>query len=125
MDKKESFSRWGIIFAGLGMAVGTGNLWRFPRIASQYGGGAFMIAWLIFLVIWAFPLLTIELSLGKKTRVGVIGTFGKMVGKINDSCQGQIRDVTAMGQLFADLINGGKACMVTHCSTSYIVTMSW
>jgi NSS family neurotransmitter:Na+ symporter len=81
MDKKESFSRWGIIFAGLGMAVGTGNLWRFPRIASQYGGGAFMIAWLIFLVIWAFPLLTIELSIGKKTRKGVISSFGHMVGK--------------------------------------------
>ena len=81
MDKKESFTRWGIIFAGLGMAVGTGNLWRFPRIASQYGGGAFMIAWLIFLFIWAFPLLTIELSIGKKTRKGVISSFGQMVGK--------------------------------------------
>ena len=78
---KESFSRWGIIFAGLGMAVGTGNLWRFPRIVSQYGGGAFIIAWLIFLFIWALPLLTIELSIGKKTRQGVIGSFGKLMGK--------------------------------------------
>ena len=81
MNKKESFSRWGIIFAGLGMAVGTGNMWRFPRIVSQFGGGAFMLAWIIFLIIWALPLLTIELSIGKKTRMGVIGSFGKMIGK--------------------------------------------
>ncbi|UCE41439.1 MAG: sodium-dependent transporter [Candidatus Aminicenantes bacterium] len=81
MKKHETFSRWGIIFAGLGMAVGTGNLWRFPRIASQYGGGAFLIAWMFFLFVWAIPLLTIELSIGKKTRLGVIGSFGKMIGK--------------------------------------------
>ncbi len=79
--KKESFSRWGIIFAGLGMAVGTGNLWRFPRIASQYGGGAFMLVWILFLFIWAIPLLIIELSIGKKTRQGIIGSFSQMIGK--------------------------------------------
>ncbi len=81
MEKKESFSRWGIVFAGLGMAVGTGNLWRFPRIASQYGGGAFLIAWMFFLFVWAIPLLTIELSIGKRTRRGVISSFGQMMGK--------------------------------------------
>lgn len=80
-ENKESFSRWGIIFAGLGMAVGTGNLWRFPRIVSQYGGGAFMIAWIVFLFVWALPLLTIELAIGKKTRLGVIGSFAKLMGK--------------------------------------------
>ncbi len=81
MKKNESFSRWGIIFAGLGMAIGTGNLWRFPRIAAQYGSGAFMLAWILFLFIWSIPLLTIELSIGKKTRQGVIGSFASMVGK--------------------------------------------
>lgn len=80
-DKHESFSRWGIIFAGLGMAIGTGNLWRFPRIAAQYGGGAFLIAWIFFLFVWAIPLLTIELAIGKKTRQGVVGSFGEMIGK--------------------------------------------
>jgi NSS family neurotransmitter:Na+ symporter len=80
MQKSESFSRWGIIFAGIGMAIGTGNLWRFPRIVSQYGGGAFMIAWMLFLLIWAIPLLTVELSIGKMTGQGVIGSFGQMMG---------------------------------------------
>jgi NSS family neurotransmitter:Na+ symporter len=81
MRKSESFSRWGIIFAGIGMAIGTGNIWRFPRIASQYGGGAFMIAWIMFLLIWAIPLLTIELAIGKEPRQGVIGSFGKIMGR--------------------------------------------
>jgi neurotransmitter:Na+ symporter, NSS family len=82
MIGKEMFSsRWGIIFAGLGMAVGTGNLWRFPRIAAQYGSGAFIIAWILFLFLWAIPLLVIELSIGKKTRRGVVGSFMDMVGK--------------------------------------------
>jgi NSS family neurotransmitter:Na+ symporter len=82
MEKKEIFaSRWGIIFAGLGMAVGTGNIWRFPRIVSQNGGGAFIIAWLLFLFLWSIPLLVVEISIGKKTRLGVIGSFGKIMGR--------------------------------------------
>ncbi len=74
-------SRWGIIFAGMGMAVGTGNIWRFPRIVSQQGGGAFIIAWMLFLFLWSIPLLMIEISIGKKTRLGVIGSFGKVMGE--------------------------------------------
>jgi len=82
MRKKEMFaSRWGIIFAGMGMAVGTGNIWRFPRIVSQHGGGAFIIAWILFLFLWSIPLLIIEISIGKKTRRGVIGSFGKIMGE--------------------------------------------
>jgi NSS family neurotransmitter:Na+ symporter len=82
MKIRESFaSKWGIIFAGLGMAVGTGNIWRFPRIVSQQGGGAFIIVWLLFLFLWSIPLLTIEISIGKKTRLGVIGSFREIVGE--------------------------------------------
>ncbi len=82
MQRRESFaSKWGIIFAGLGMAVGTGNIWRFPRIVSQQGGGAFIIAWLLFLCLWSIPLLTIEISIGKKTRLGVIGSFREIIGE--------------------------------------------
>lgn len=82
MNKPEIFaSRWGIIFAGLGMAVGTGNIWRFPRIVAQEGGGAFILAWLFFLFLWSIPLLTIEVSIGKKTRKGLIGSFAELLGK--------------------------------------------
>jgi NSS family neurotransmitter:Na+ symporter len=40
-------SRWGVLLATIGMAVGTGNIWRFPRIAAQNGGGEFLIPWVI------------------------------------------------------------------------------
>ncbi|MEZ5001129.1 MAG: hypothetical protein R2727_11070 [Bacteroidales bacterium] len=51
-------SRWGLILSALGVAIGTGNIWRFPRIAAQSGGdtgaGAFLIAWLCFLFCGAY-----------------------------------------------------------------------
>jgi|Deesub1362B_J571_1020462.scaffolds.fasta_scaffold00506_16 NSS family neurotransmitter:Na+ symporter len=80
--KREMFSsKWGIILAGLGMAVGTGNIWRFPRVVSQNGGGAFIIPWLLFLFIWSIPLLIIEFSIGRNYKTGVISSFGQLIGK--------------------------------------------
>ena len=49
-EQQDLFSsRWGILLAAIGMAVGTGNIWRFPRVAAANGGGAFLIAWLVFM----------------------------------------------------------------------------
>ena len=73
-------SRWGIVLAGLGMAVGTGNLWRFPRIAAQNGGGAFLVPWLLFLFAWSIPLLIAEFGLGRGARRGPVGAFAKLTG---------------------------------------------
>ena len=76
MTGRETFtSRWGLILAGLGMAIGAGNLWRFPRIAAQNGGAAFLIPWLIFLFLWSLPLLIAEFGIGRGARRGVIGAF--------------------------------------------------
>jgi len=82
MRKSELFStRWALILASLGMAVGTGNIWRFPRIVAQNGGGSFLIPWIIFLFLWSIPLLMIEFAIGKKTRHGTVGAFGKLLGQ--------------------------------------------
>ncbi len=63
----------------MGIAVGTGNIWRFPRIAAQNAGsdgaGAFLVAWLVFLFVWSIPLIIAEYALGRSARRGVIGTF--------------------------------------------------
>lgn len=81
MTKQEEFSnRWGLILASLGMAIGAGNLWRFPRLAGQYGG-SFILLWIFFLLLWSIPILLAEFSLGKKYQKGVIGTFGEALGK--------------------------------------------
>lgn len=82
MTKKiELFSsRFGLIAAAIGMAIGAGNIWRFPRLAGQYGG-SFLIPWLLFLFLWSIPLLMVEFSIGKKSKLGTIGSFYKAVGE--------------------------------------------
>ena len=80
-SKPEVFSsRWGMLLAMLGMAVGTGNIWRFPRIAASNGGGTFLVAWVVFLLAWSIPLLILEFGMGKATRKGAIGSFVKTLG---------------------------------------------
>ena len=80
-SKSEVFSsRWGMLLAMLGMAVGTGNIWRFPRIAASNGGGSFLVAWVVFLLAWSIPLLILEFGMGKGTRSGSIGAFVKTLG---------------------------------------------
>ncbi|MBN1999385.1 sodium-dependent transporter [candidate division KSB1 bacterium] len=80
MAGKEYFSsRWSLILAALGMVVGTGNIWRFPRIVARNGGGAFIIVWFLFLFLWSIPLLIIEFTMGKSTRKGSIGAFGTLL----------------------------------------------
>ncbi|MBN2365673.1 MAG: sodium-dependent transporter [Calditrichaeota bacterium] len=80
MDKREEFSsRWALLMAAIAMAIGAGNIWRFPRLAGQYGG-SFLIPWLIFLFMWSIPLLIVEFSLGRKSRQGVLGSFYQLIG---------------------------------------------
>jgi len=82
MKKHEFFSsRWGLLLAALGMCVGTGNIWRFPRMAAQHGGGTFVLAWMIFLFTWSIPLLIVEFTLGKDTRLGAIGAVARTAGR--------------------------------------------
>ncbi len=63
----EGFNtRTGMMLAMLSMAVGTGNIWRFPRIAAENGGGEFLVVWVIFLLIWSIPIIMLELGWGAK-----------------------------------------------------------
>ncbi len=84
VDQRFS-SRLGLLLSALGIAVGTGNIWRFPRIAAQCGSddgaGALIIAWLIFLFLWSIPLIITEYLIGRKYRYGVVGSFVKGIGK--------------------------------------------
>lgn len=77
-------SRWALILSVLGIAVGTGNIWRFPRIvaanAGDAGAGAFLVAWIVFLLIWSLPLIVAEYALGQRGRQGVVGTFARLAG---------------------------------------------
>ena len=80
-DTKEFFtSRWGMILSVIGIAVGTGNIWRFSRIAAQNGGGSFLIPWVIFLFIWSIPLIITEFAIGKSRRLGTVGGIASLAG---------------------------------------------
>ena len=78
-------SRLGLLLSVLGIAVGTGNIWRFPRIAATNAGdggaGAFLVAWLTFLLVWSIPLIIAEYAMGRKGRMGIVGTFAKIAGE--------------------------------------------
>ncbi len=83
MKQQEFFStRWALIISVLGIAVGTGNIWRFSRVVAQNGGGSFLIPWVIFLLLWSVPLIIAEFAIGKYSRLGPIGAMGKIAGKI-------------------------------------------
>ena len=72
--------RLGLIFATIGAAIGTGNIWRFPRMVGANGGGSFLVPWLIFLFLWSVPLIIAEFALGKRSRTGTVGTFRIFAG---------------------------------------------
>ncbi len=77
MARQRWTSRTVFILAAVGSAVGLGNLWRFPYLAGKYGGGAFLIPYLIALVLVGVPLLMLELAVGQKMQQGAIGSYQK------------------------------------------------
>lgn len=78
-EKRSSFSgNIGFILAAAGSAVGLGNLWRFPYLAAQYGGGIFLLVYLILVFTFGFSLLILEIAMGRKTKVSSINAYEKL-----------------------------------------------
>ena len=78
-QKRDTFSsKLGFIFAAAGSAVGLGNLWRFPYLAAKYGGGIFILVYLLLAVSFGFTLMITEVSLGRKTGLSAAGAFKKL-----------------------------------------------
>lgn len=75
-DKRSSFTgKIGFILASAGSAIGLGNLWRFPYLAAQYGGGIFLLVYLVLAVTFGFALMIAEIAIGRKTGLSAIGAF--------------------------------------------------
>ena len=82
MNKKSGFStRVGFVLAAAGSAVGLGNLWRFPYLAAKYGGGIFLLVYLILAVTFGFSLMLTEIAIGRKTGKSCINAFGALKKK--------------------------------------------
>ncbi len=74
--QKDGFgSKLGFILAAAGSAVGLGNIWRFPYLAAKYGGGIFLLIYIILVVSFGFSLMITEIALGRKTGKSVIGAY--------------------------------------------------
>ena len=76
MEKREKFSsRLGFILISAGCAIGLGNVWRFPYITGQYGGGAFVLIYLFFLVILGLPIVIMEFAVGRASQKSVARSY--------------------------------------------------
>ena len=76
MKAREKFSsRLGFILISAGCAVGLGNVWRFPYITGQYGGAAFVLLYLLFLMLLGLPIMVMEFSVGRASMKSAAKSF--------------------------------------------------
>ena len=75
-EKRGSFTgKIGFVLAAAGSAVGLGNIWRFPYLAAKYGGGIFLLVYIILAVSFGFALMIGEIAIGRKTGLSAVGAF--------------------------------------------------
>ncbi|MCI8371341.1 MAG: sodium-dependent transporter [Lachnospiraceae bacterium] len=79
METKHHFSnKIGFVLAAAGSAVGLGNLWRFPYLAAKYGGGTFLLVYIILAVTFGFALMITEIAIGRRTGKSALHAFGSL-----------------------------------------------
>jgi len=82
MEKRERFaSRLGFILISAGCAIGLGDVWRFPYIAGQYGGGIFVLIYLVFIFLLGIPIITMELAVGRASQKSIATSFNVLEKK--------------------------------------------
>ncbi len=79
MEKRNTFSgKLGFVLAAAGSAVGLGNLWRFPYLAAKYGGGIFLLVYLLLAVTFGTVLMITEITIGRRTQLSPLSAFGAL-----------------------------------------------
>ena len=82
MEKRETFSsRLGFVLISAGCAIGLGNVWRFPYITGKYGGAAFVLLYLLFLVVLGLPVMVMELAVGRGSQRSIALSFQRLERK--------------------------------------------
>lgn len=104
-----------------GCAVGLGNVWRFPFVAGQNGGAAFVLVYLFFLVLLGFPMLTAELSLGRASRCGIAGAMRRLA-VVNPGAWGRIATVIFLGNVLLMLYYTDVGGWLLRYTASYAVS---
>ena len=79
MNNRERLgSRLGFILLSAGCAIGCGNVWKFPWMAGQYGGGAFVLIYVLCLIVLGLPVMTMEFSLGRAAQASPVKMYQKL-----------------------------------------------
>jgi len=78
MEREKLGSRMGFILLSAGCAIGIGNVWRFPYITGMYGGGMFVLLYLIFLIAMGVPVMTMEFAVGRASRKSIVRSFTEL-----------------------------------------------
>lgn len=81
IEREKLGSRLGFLLLSAGCAIGLGNVWRFPFITGAYGGAAFVLIYLVFLVILGLPIMVMEFSVGRAAKQGIGLAFRKLEPK--------------------------------------------
>ena len=81
MARERLGSRIGFILLSAGCAIGVGNVWKFPYMAGQYGGGIFVLIYLFFLIILGVPVMTMEFSLGRASQKSPVKIYDTLAPK--------------------------------------------
>ncbi len=81
MEREKFGSRLGFILISAGCAIGLGNVWRFPYIVGEYGGAAFILIYLLFLIIFGLPIMTMEFSVGRASQRSIATSFNELEPK--------------------------------------------
>jgi neurotransmitter:Na+ symporter, NSS family len=114
-------SRLIFLFAAIGSAVGLGNIWRFPYLAYEYGGGAFLIPYLLALFVIGIPLLMMEFALGQKFQRGAM----QSLGKINKRLEGVGLMAILSGFVVVVYYAAVMAWSVLYLSNSFSSSLPW
>lgn len=81
MERERLGSRLGFLLLSAGCAIGIGNVWKFPYMCGQYGGGAFVCIYLFFLIVLGVPVMTMEFALGRASRKSPVRLYGELAPK--------------------------------------------
>lgn len=91
MNSRDKFgSRIGIIATAAGSAIGLGNIWKFPYMTGQFGGGVFIIIYILAAIFMGYPLVYCEFALGRHAKSNVVDTFNKITGRVEWEVVGYI-----------------------------------
>ena len=113
-------SRLGFLMLAAGCAVGLGNVWRFPFVAGQNGGAAFVIVYIVFLVLLGYPLLTAELALGRAARRGISGAMRDLAVERYRRFWGAVGKVIFAGNLLLMVYYTDVAGWLLRFSADYL-----